>query len=93
MNTLKGLFTNVGKSDNMGPLLCMMIIFTTEAGPQIAVVLLRVESLEFLTQAYGCLRGPLNPNPFYPNVLVLPPITLPNTHPNSSGYVGHLPFA
>lgn len=59
LNASKGLFQKVGKSDDVGPLLHKMMI-TMEAGPQTLVPRLSVQWMEFLTQAWGCLRGPLN---------------------------------
>ena len=52
-NTSEGLFQKQGKSTDMGPPLHSMGIFTMEVGPQTVVVLLRVKSMEFLSQAYG----------------------------------------
>ena len=53
LSTPRGLFQKQGKSTDVGPMLCKVRSFTLEAGPQTVVMLLRVESMEFLTQAYG----------------------------------------
>lgn len=45
LNTPKGLFQKVGNSDDVGPLLCKILIFTVEAGPQTVVVLVRVNEV------------------------------------------------
>lgn len=43
----KGIISKLGKSDDMGPLLCKNMAFTVEAESQAVVVLLTVESMEF----------------------------------------------
>lgn len=45
LNTPKGLFQKVGKSDDVGPLLCKILIFTVEARPQTVVLLVRVSEV------------------------------------------------